>query len=369
MKEMRFSSFVDAISTKNEDVVFITSVNYEQRSLEWLKVVKNILFQSTFKKNLNLYRLKIENTRTISILNHRIESQELELERQIKLIREMMEKENNGITLNLSKCPLSLGRLPEVEVPISELRAIANSGKPFQIIFDITALPRRILLLYMDAYVKLVTKGIVSSIYIVYTWPLRYPIAGRSTNTGSLRIENSNSTFSEFINEADEVHGIMTAGRDGSIGRLFLESIGKSNRVDTFFYVKKDDYLFALSNMLNNSDVLSRIDSSTTINYYLSISRGYEVIMKKIKDILDRWSSSNTGSSEKVLLIAPLGPKPMVITAFMGSYYAEEFFKRNGLKFKSGITHVTSLQQNDLYSIGSKETSVYKLNIDDIQVE
>jgi hypothetical protein len=350
MEEMRLSSFLEELSCKKEDILFITSV----------------LFNSSFKGTVHLCQLELENLQAISILNDRVRSQEAEFLDQIELIKKMMKQERINIELKLVKERLLLDSLPEISALMSRLKTIAHSETPFQIIFDITALPRRIILLAMEVHIKLLNEGNVSSIYIIYTWPLRYPIASRSTNTGSFRIENSNFELSEFIEEANEVHGIMTAGRDGSIGRLFLESIRSNNRVDAFFYVKKDDYLYALNKMLNNINVLSYIDSYTTTNYYLSISRGYEVIMKKVKDILIEWNSSKIEYSGKVLLLAPLGPKPMLITAFMAVNYARTFFKNNNLNYKSGIAHVTSLQQNDLYSIGSKETSIYKLNIEDM---
>ena len=368
MKEIGLSNFVKEVTENKRDLFFVSSVNYERRSLEWLKIVKKIIFQNKVHKLLHLYRLSIENPQTISILNEKIHSQEIEYNEQINIIRKRIDSDKVNIKLSDSTKPLFLGNLPDVNKMITDLQKNSNLEQPFLIVFDITALPRRVILLVMETFTRLIEEKKVNALYILYTWPLRYPVAGRSTNTGSFRVENSKVPLSEFLDDVNEIHGIMTAGRDGSIGRLFLESMQPRTKVDFFFYVKKDDYLYALNNMLNNSNVFSYIDknSSTTVNYYLSISRGYETIMNKVKSILGEWNASKIGGMSRALLIAPLGPKPMMITAFIGARYADLFFKKNSLNYKSGIAHVTSLQQNDLYSIGMKETSCYRIKIEDL---
>lgn len=369
MKDIGIPSFVKEVTENKLDVLFVSSINYERRSLEWLRVVKKIILQNKIHKQMHLYRLSLENPgQIISILNEKIQSQEIDYKEQIDVFRKRIDADKKDIKLSFSTKPLFLGELADVNEMIVDVQKSSNLAQPFQIIFDITALPRRVMLLMMETFARLIEEKKADTLYILYTWPLRYPLAGRSTNTGSLRVENSKVPLLELLDDVSEIHGIMTAGRDGSIGRLFLESMPARTKIDTFFHMKKDDYLYARDNMLENSNVFSYINKnpSTTENYYLSVSRGYEAIMNKIKSVLRDWNGTKMSGISRALLIAPFGPKPMVITAFIGTHYSELFYRKNNLSYKSGIVHVTSLQQNDLYSIGSKGTSCYRIKIEDL---
>lgn len=369
MKDIGIPKFVREVTDNELDLLFISSVNYERRSLEWLRIVKKIILQNKTQKQLHLYQLSLNNPgQIISILDEKTQSQEIDYKEQIDILQKRIEIDKIEIQFTHSIKQLYLGELPDVNEILVDFHKKWNVKQPFQIIFDITALPRRVILLMMEAFTKLIEEKKASALYILYTWPLRYPIEGRSTNTGSLRVENTKAPLPEFLDDISEIYGIMTAGRDGTIGRLFLESMPARTQIDTFFHIKKDDYLYALDSMLDNSNVFSYIDKnpSTTVNYYLSVSRGYEAIMNKIKSVLLDWNTNKMNGIKRTLLIAPFGPKPMMITAFIGTHYSELFFKRNSLNYKSGIVHVTSLQQNDLYSIGIKATSCYRMKIEDL---
>lgn len=369
MKDIGIPNFVNEVTENKQDVLFVSSVNYERRSLSWLKVVKKIIIQNKKPKQLHLYQLSLENPgQMISILDEKLQSQEIIYKEQIGLFHERINIEKIEIKLSHSTKKLFLGELADINEMVLDMQKNINLIQPYQIIFDITALPRRVMLLMMGVFARLIEEKKAQHLFILYTWPLRYPIAGRSTNTGSLKVENSKDQLLEFLDDISEIHGIMTAGRDGSIGRLFLESMPNRTKIDTFFHIKKDDYLYAFDNLLENSNVFSYIDKnpSTTVNYYLSVSRGYEAIMTKVKSVLHDWNATKASGLNRALLIAPFGPKPMMITAFIGTHYSELFCKKNNLSYKSGIVHVASLQQNDLYSIGSKETSCYRIKIEDL---
>lgn len=369
MRDIGIQNLVREITENKSDLLFVSSVNYEKRSLEWLRVAKKIIAGNKTQRQLQLYRLALENSeQLITILNEKTQSHEIDYKEQVDALYGRINTDSISIKLSSSTKRLLLSDLPDIDEMVFDLSKNSNLVHPFNIIFDITALPRRVILLMMGTFVRLVQEKKATSLYVLYTWPLRYPLAGRSTNTGSLRVENSKVPLIDFLDAPSEIHAIMAAGRDGSIGRLFLESIPARSRIDTFFHVKKDDYLYAHDSMLNNANVFSYIDKnpSTTVNYYLSVSRGYEAVMNKVKGVLHEWNLTRTSGVNRALLIAPFGPKPMMITAFIGTHYSELFYRKNNLNYKAGIVHVTSLQQNDLYSIGVKDTSCYKIKISDL---
>lgn len=372
MKEVGVQNLINEIVEANSDVLFISAINYEKRSLQWLKIINRMLLQQYSERQMHLYRLAVENSgQMISMLNEITKSHVFEYENIFDTFIKRIAKEKINIKLTNSVKLISLRNLTSVNEIIYDLQGRLNLEPPFQLVFDITALPRKVILLMMEVVVKLLEEKKVNNLFILYTWPLRYPSAGRSTNTGLLKVENARVTLSQFLSNNSEVYGIMTLGRDGSIGRLFLESMPIDSKIDAFFHVKKDDYLYAFHNLLENSNVSSYIDNnpSTTLNYYLSVSRGYEAIMSKIKGTLYDWNLTKIDGLNRTLLIAPFGPKPMMITAFIADRFSRIFFNKNNLFYRSGIVHVSSFQQNDLYSVGSKDTSCYKILISDLMGE
>jgi len=358
----------DLISELSKKIVFVSSVNYERRSLESLKTINKIILNNSVNRQFHIYRLRVDNKdRRISILEAKAKSHEEEYDNYEARLKARIAKEGSETKIKDTKKTFTLDDLPGKDNIRSQLIESNDAKEPFSIVFDITALPRRVILLMMDVFVNFLEKSEAKNLFITYTWPGRYPFAGRSTNTGALFVENVKRRLPEFLDGVDEIQSIVTAGRDGSISRLFLESMPGNANTDTFFYIKKDDYLFGLNSILENANVLSFVDSNsrTRMNYFLSVSRGYELIISKVKETLEVWGKEHN-NLKRALLIAPFGPKPMMITAYIAERYSRLFSLKNSLDCRSGIVHVSSIQQNDLYSIGYKNTSCYRISLDDL---
>ena len=292
MKDIGIPNFIREMTESKSDILFVSSINYEKRSLYWIRIANKVILRNQIPKQIHLYRLSLVNTgQPISILDEKTRSQEFDFTDHLDLLKYRIETDKIKVRLKHSTEELFLQDLADSNEILGDMLKNLTLTEPYQIVFDITALPRRVLLVMMETFARLIELKKADSLYILYTWPARYPVAGRSTNTGSLRVENAKVRLTPFLSDIGEIHGIMTAGRDGSIGRLFLESMPTGTKVDTYFHIKKDDYLYALDNILENSNVFSYIDnhSSSTLNYYLSISRGYDAIINRIKSVLRNW--------------------------------------------------------------------------------
>lgn len=378
MKENLPRSFFGKITNSDLDVLLISSINYEQRSLEWLRLLNRLVLMDETKKKIVSRCIILDNSdKGIQILNEKIKSNTIYYHQFIGEIQSRISSEDFGIVLSPEVYKISLQSLPTIEQLrlMFDIENNFSKESPCNIVFDISSLPRRVLMACMDFLFKMLEDKVAKSLFIVYSWPKRYPTIGRSTNTGALLIENNQDKLQNFISEINDVHAIIFSGRDGTVGRLFLESLPNEAQIGTYFYVKKDDFLYSYNTILNNSGVISHIErnNSRTLHYYLSVSRGYELVMSRVKSTLNEWNNDHkkgrSRQRSRALLISPFGPKPMMITTIIANRYAEKFIMTNRLEnCKVGIVHQSSVQQNDLYSIGFKSMSYYEINLGDILV-
>ena len=78
--------------------------------------------------------------------------------------------------------------------------------------------------------------------------------------------------------------------------------------------------------------------------------------------VADEWGRESQQNRECVYLVAPFGPKPMSVSA----YIANGIVRRKGIR--SGIVLMSSHQYADLYSVGCKHVSCFEVDLGELAV-
>ena len=235
------------------------------------------------------------------------------------------------------------------------LNLLAQISEKFNLILDTSSLPREVLIFLMDILQKYKEAGSLKRFVLLYTWAKKYPQLHYPADLGELVTMKTYSplkTVFERQNRVRAVHAALFVGRQGFDAKQFVEALPDSKVINVHVFMNRENVLHSLEVIRANAPIL--IESAFNIHYYLTLSSGHEKLI--------RWAQGCPLEEKTAYLIAPFGPKPLVISAWL----AATEIQRRGSKVNGLFTDIVLLREHQYsttYSLGYKSLCAYEINI------
>ncbi len=294
MRELRVPDFVATAAAGKRELIFIVAPNYEPRSLVAVGILLPRLLQSGVPLRVVRCELQSHANRVDSLEHHKREAREA-VQSLLKSL---------GIPSAEERIPY-----PDEFTPQSMRALLAQLVRvcecPSDLLFDISALPRRLLVPAFRELRSLQRSGKIARLYICYVWAAAYPSAALPFEVGGLRVIESAITLSEFLGrwEVEECWAAVFPGREGFDSRQLLDQLPRGRHVRVFAFMNRRGVLRSLDMLRANASLL--VDPSLEVSYYLTI--------REARSRLLNWAREVPLRDRACYLVAPFGPKPLVL--------------------------------------------------------
>jgi len=324
---------------KDTNTIAISSINYENRSLKWLLDLPKDSFKAALK-----------------ILLLRSRSNNVALLEQIKDSNvEQAKKQLNSLNTPFDFLRVEYPEGFDRELLKRTMTSLCDgcATPELNIILDITAIPRVIILSFLEAIYETQRLGKISpKLYITYTAASKYPHLEYPHEVGYLVTYFSNKRLHEFLKEGDYVNLVVVPSIYGFETRLLAEELIRLNvHVREFSVVipfYKHNVLTSIEVLRMNPGVLPRLYSTydCRLHFVFSIHDAMEMIL----------DLSNWDARDEVCLIAPFNVKPLIVPAFCSCKHLFE----KGIK-RADIVRMSGIQYSSLYSYGAGEVTSWRV--------
>lgn len=237
---------------------------------------------------------------------------------------------------------------------------VCHSGKPYNLVVDISCMPRRVIVSVCDAIQQIVrSKDLAqwASIFFIYVSPAKYASPRYAENVGEVRGYFSGRPLHDCL--SDNVSTIIFPSLQGYEGKLLYDEICThiDGEVIAFVAISTHDFHTSLSTMRANQFLMEHMN--VEVLYYFSLKDG----MDKLADQIDAETKkvTNLGERPGTVLVAPFGPKIFTVAA----YFLLKNLPAASQNLKTEIAHVSGFQYLSLYSLGFGHSSGFKLSFEE----
>ena len=231
----------------------------------------------------------------------------------------------------------------------------AQLSEKFNFVLDTSTLPREVLIFLMEIIQKCHDAGKLNRFVILYTWAEKYPQLHYPADIGELVTMKTCFPLRAIFERQKRIRAVQSAlfiGRQGFDGKQFVESLPDSKVVNVYVFMNMENVFHSLEVIRANAPIL--VDPALNIHYYLTIPSGHEKLL--------RWARECPIEENTAYLIAPFGPKPLVLSAWLA---AREIHQRSR-KINDLLTDVVLFsehQYSTTYSLGFKSLSAFELDM------
>jgi len=344
MMELSDTQLADVL--KRSNTLFITLINYEERSLGSLELVRELnirpdqiafliieLTSSTYKIDV-LGRLK---------RNHFTQA-------YAKLL--------GGFTYERAvfEYPASLN----LDTLKGEIRKRMNAyeKKYFNIVADVSCLPKALMYVLLEAIYSLWKDagGRIKDVFAVYVQAGSYSRTEYAQVVGAPMAYFAKEELSVALAKKDEIEAVIIPGFEGYNSTAIYDAVtrsGKKIKIHLLLSVKGECFTETLKVMRANQLLLhlaTRHDSAF-VKYCFSFLGGMDALNKIAKNFVKRRPQPD----KKLFLISPFGPKPFALAAYI--VYRE--VRLAGMDAE--IAHISGFQYTSTYSVGMGSISAFQL--------
>jgi hypothetical protein len=237
----------------------------------------------------------------------------------------------------------------DVQTALAEIAGVCQS--PPDVLLDISALPRRVIVVAFRQLRKLQHEQAVANVYTAYAWAAGYPSNALPFEVGRLRTIESARPLDEFLpGKSDECWAVLFPGRQGFDAKQFVDQLPASRHVRVLAFMNRRGVLRSLDMLRANSSIL--VDSAFEVTYYLTL--------REARSRLLDWASIVPLRDRASYLIAPLGPKPLVLCGaealdIVRGRLAEAHIRGSG----ADLVVLGSTDYVSTYSEGSGDLSIF----------
>jgi hypothetical protein len=365
LKELTADDAIRDIETSRNDILFISSPNYEKRSIAPFEHLLMKCDLTQRRGTLQIHLITLQALMSKNVVLEKIKWSHVEAAQDL-----LKEHEQPGYTWQQHTVTY-----PQ-DFYYGRLYTLVNSWivsltAPVTVYLDISGLPRRVILGFLTAMSKLAAESAISRVVALYAWPQGYPEVGRPANVGTLTVGLDAESLHLLCQGLSQIVGVTIVGREGYGATLFANTLPQNARLDTYVFMSKNDPIGSLRTIYSNSAFLSQISGANyTPHYFLSVSRGHRLLIDHAEDVVEEWRHLKQGRGQGYF-VAALGPKPMLISAFVATRIIEaskQSFEKNPNRNnrRSGVVLVSGHQYTDLYSLGFSHISCYELDLNEL---
>lgn len=342
MIEIEINNLSIEIDTEAEHVFFIAP-NYEERSIGFL----NHILKLTIVKQITVVVLKLQSQ------NYKIDILD---DLKVNMYNYAIEKLNEIKKLKNIKIHLKELAYPDRYT----IKAIEHLKRDYvkedkHVIFDFSCLPKAVIL---DVCKTFFSKGACKKFSFTYSSPQSYPKIRHPQAIGEMKGILTHKPISRLLEEYENGTLINFPSDLGYSGQLISDQVAKYTDFEQylFIYMRRRSPLHSFDAMAGNSNLLSEAHRewrNNIINHF-SIQDGY----RKLRDIIENIKSKvGTNTKGYLVLLAPFGPKPLIVGCFLMS----EILTNSGIDIE--IVQESSFQYSSVYSIGLDKTYLFKIDL------
>lgn len=225
----------------------------------------------------------------------------------------------------------------------------------FSIILDISSLPREALIIMLDIIQMYRAEGRLKRFFFLYSWAGGYPQLHYPAEVGELVTISTYRHVRAIFKSQSRIRAVQAAvfiGRQGFDAKQFVAALPDNRIVNVHVFMNRENVFHSMGVIRANAATLT--DPSVNVHYYLTLTSGHEKLV--------RWARECAIEENTAYLIAPFGPKPLVIS----SWLASRELQRRGQDKAGVLADVVLLgehQYSTTYSIGFKSISAFNLDI------
>lgn len=323
---------------KNENNFVIMLVNYEERSLAFLKKLRKAAPERLFLSVIELYPG-----------GYSIETLEALKKKHLAAAKTLWEPFRKSFCRNKYPRPNKMKFREELG---KQLSAFAEAAGSFNVIIDLSCLPKKIMYDAIDCIYTFShnNPSYIKNVFANYTSPKKYPNLGFEQTIGVPHADMEGVSLADFLEKS------LQQGRD--IKAIFIPGFEPSPIITTFDLLESYQFskmyvllFFDGSNLWRGLRVMrvnqlffhktSQQSDKCYVDYCFSYLQGMNHIVEKAQRFMQENSST--------IIFAPFGPKPFTLACFLTC----KALKTKGIF--ADIVHISGLQYTSVYSIGESQ--------------
>lgn len=359
LEQLQKQEFVDSILSAGRNLLFLVSPNFEDRSTrttDWLAPELAKYPDRHSKIFFNVVSLQgAHPPEMLDVIKSENVSQVL-----TTLVKHSIPHKHQVLTHPI---PDPRSFYSDVEGHLREM------GQPIDLIIDISCFPRRILFHLLNFLFSISpTSGLgapkLENIYFLYTWADRYPTGLAPEFVGEIKSYLSGKSFREMLLNTDEAHVcIFTSGTSYDANLAYEQTLSGVNANISrtiFVLMQKTNVLQSLKHVYAHHFLITEARSTKKdgIEFVFSPVDAAFRLQKTVEGLVDR----HVTQQRSLFAVAPFGPKPLGLVAYLAvAHYQTLLAMKNSHEPKGDIIYMSGAQYMSVYSIGWRETSIYKI--------
>jgi hypothetical protein len=233
---------------------------------------------------------------------------------------------------------------------------LASLSTRFNFVLDTSTLPREVLLFLMDILKECLDSGKLNKFIILYSSSEKYPQQHYPAELGELITAKTYLPLKAMFESQNKVRAVQASlfiGRQGFDAKQFVESLPDSKLINVHVFMNRENVLHSLEVVRANAPIL--IDHSLNIHYYLTLPSGHEKLL--------RWARECPIEDNTTYLIAPFGPKPLVLSAWLAVRHIEQRIQHSHKEnLFTDVILLGKHQYSTIYSLGFRSCAAYELD-------
>lgn len=339
-----FRRLLSSAFQRDRELLLLLAPNYEPRSVLGLRSLLSSLEAMKDIVSLELW--------TLQARQNRVEPLEYLKTANVATV--------NGHLKSLGWLRLSTRTIPYPEVTENQINSYLITATDSlagykSLMIDISTLPRRLIVALLKSASGLLRATKIDSLFLLYGWAENYPWTPYASEEGALKVVETDQVLGESVVNRTGIHAAILCGRQGFDSKLLLETLPPGSNAQVYMLINRFDLYAAFQMMRSNSTVIT--SGAQKVNYYLSMSSAHEMLMDRARYY--------TPARDELFLIAPFGPKPLVVTTFLA---LEQVRARASTlpNFLAGTIGLSGHQYNTTYSLGFSHWEVLEIESSDL---
>lgn len=224
--------------------------------------------------------------------------------------------------------------------------------EPIVVVLDISSLPSRIVLDMMNVLKEAALVDRVAEIFVAYSFPERYPLPRNPTESGVPHLyQHRHVPMANIVTKDIRASAAVVLGNQGFQAEQFVETLPHDRRVSLYAFMNQNNLLYSFDVLRANTSLF--FDGAVSRHYYLSLAMGHHKLLQ--------WAYEEDIEPDIAYLVAPFGPKPLVVGAWAAMQVLYYRVRRDKVMPKPIVDLVLADTHHygSPYSLGRRGPSAY----------
>ena len=228
---------------------------------------------------------------------------------------------------------------------------------PVQLILDISALPRLILLYFCEAIRSWRDNHLISDVIILYTFAENYASNRYPAQVGEFQVLETQVPLTQWLNvdgSGTTARAVVFLGRQGFDAISLLDAVQQFEKIDLLGFLNRDSPSNSFEIYRANAPILERSKENHRLHYFLTVEQGHSLLGQILLSSDSRDFTST--------VIAPFNAKPFLLSSFLLASTLRKVNPNN----RVAIATLPAHHYGSVYSLGAGITEAYTFNLSDL---